>query len=115
MKKGRRKRHCRPFIGLAKELLFQRHEWWDLSPAAKNIYMLLKGKYNGSNNGKIRLSYVEIRRLKIRGLKSKKSISRAFHELERAGWVKRESIGGLYRHINEYTLTAQFDRFVEVK
>jgi hypothetical protein len=112
MKKSRHDRHCPPFIRLGKELLFKRPEWWDLSHAAKNLYLLLKGKFNGQNNGAIRLSYAEIQRLQIRSLRTHKDIARAFCELEKKGWIRREKKGGLIRFVNEYRLLSEFDCFV---
>jgi len=111
MKKGRRDQHCPPFVRLGKELLFNRREWWDLSPRAHNLYLLLKGKFNGQNNGKLKLYYSEVQKLEIRGLKSPESISRGFAELERKGWIARAKIGGLHRFVNEYGLTGRFDCF----
>lgn len=111
MKKRRRNRSSPPFVGLKKELLLKQREWWDLSHGAKNLYLLLKCKYNGSNNGQIKLYYAEIQKLKIRSLKSPKDISQAFAELERKGWIERTTFGGLHRHRCEYRLTARFDTY----
>lgn len=82
-------------------------EWKELSPAAKILYIHLKGKYNGHNNGNIRLYYSELEGIK--GLSSPSTISKANLELERKEWVKRTKIGGLYRYFNEYELTGKFD------
>ncbi len=35
-------------------------EWKGLSASAKLFYIYLKGKYNGQNNGEIRLYYSEL-------------------------------------------------------
>lgn len=112
MRKGRRDYARLPFIMLAKEMLFKCPEWCALSSGARDVYLLLKGKYNGSNNGQIRLYYTDIKKLKISGLRSDKAISRAFHELESGGWTERTKLGGLHRFINEYRLTAKYDRFI---
>jgi hypothetical protein len=112
MKKGKRDQRSPPFVRLAKELLFKHHEWWSLRPGARDIYLLLKAKYNGSNNGSIRLYYSEIRERKICGLRSSKAISSAFRELERAGWIERTRLGGLYRHLNDYRLTGKHDNLL---
>ncbi len=90
------------FIMLPTKMI-RNKEWKELSPVAREVYIQLKGKYNGSNNGKIRLYYSELD--DIEGLRSPSSKSKAFRELEVKGWVKRIQIGGLYRHFNEYRLT----------
>jgi len=108
----RLKGRCEPFVRLSKELLFRGPEWWTLRPGARDVYLLLKAKYNGSNNGSIRLYYSEIRRRAISGLRSDKAISSAFKELERVGWIERTQHGGLYRHINDYRLTGKHDKLL---
>jgi hypothetical protein len=109
VRKGKKDVSYLPFIRLAKELLYKCPEWWELHPGSRDIYLLLKGKYNGVNNGQLRLYYSEIRKRKIRGLRSDKAISRAFRELESKGLVERTKIGGLYHYINEYRLTGKYD------
>ena len=109
MRKSKRDRPCPPFVRLEKGLILKRREWWDLSTRARSVYLLVKAKYNGANNGAIRLYYSESRKLQIRGLKSPKDISRAFAELEREGWIRRTRFGGLYRFVCEYGLTGRFD------
>jgi DNA-binding HxlR family transcriptional regulator len=84
--------------------------WRQLSPAAKIIYLYLKSKYNGSNNGQIRLHYSELQ--DICGLKNPRVISAAFKELESQGWITRTKIGGLHRFTNEYQLTGKYDELI---
>ena len=91
---------------LARKMLKDQN-WNDLSPAAKLFYIYLKAKFNGSNNGNIRLHYSELNGVK--GLSSPSTISRAIKELEKKEWIKRTKLGGLYRHINEYELTGNYD------
>lgn len=88
-------------------MLLKCQEWKDLRPAAKIIYIYIKSKYNGANNGKIRLHYSELKGIK--GFGSQSSISRAIKELEKEGWIKRTKCGGLHRYFNEYELTGIFD------
>ena len=97
------------FVMLPRQML-RSEEWKRLSPAAKILYIQLKGKFNGFNNGEIRLYYSELR--DIKGLSSDATISRAFRELEKNGWIERSNRGGLFRRINEYTLTGRFDVYV---
>lgn len=106
MKKGKSK-WFPPFVGLGIKMLFKCDEWKQLSPRAKILYVYLKGKYNGSNNGKIRLYYSELKN--ITGFKSYFVIAAAFKELESKEWISRTQIGGLYRHFNEYGLTGKYD------
>lgn len=110
MKKSKRDTYCPPFVGIGKDLLLKRPEWWQLSHGGRDIYLLLKAKYNGSNNGKIRLSYVEILKKRISGLRSAKAIARTFRELESEKWIERTKIGGLHRFTNEYRLLGTYDR-----
>ena len=86
-------------------------EWADLSPAAKVIYIQMKGKYNFKNNGKIKLYYSELR--KIKGLKCSRSISKGFRELDLKEWIKRTKLGGVYGRSNEYELTGKHDPSIE--
>jgi len=95
---------------IGKDMLYRSLEWKALSPAAKIVYIYLKSKYNGANNGHVRLYYSEFKGIK--GLVSHSTISRAFRELEKGGWIKRNQIGGLHRHFNEYFLTGSFDKHI---
>jgi hypothetical protein len=109
VKKGKRN-YGASFIALDRKLIFRCPEFRQLSPRALTLYIYLKARFNGANNGKIQLHYSELKGVK--GFCSKKSISVAFHELEGAGWIKRTRIGGMYRFQNEYQLTGQFDERV---
>lgn len=104
-KRQRDKKH-NSFVMLPRKTL-RGEEWRKLNPAAREVYTQLKGKYNGSNNGQIRLYYSELD--DIEGLRSHSTISKAFRELEEKGWVKRTELGGLHRHFNEYRLTWKYD------
>ena len=98
------------FVMLPRKML-RSQEWKDLGSAAKILYVHLKGKYNGHNNGKIRLYYSELKG--IQGLLSPSTVSKAFKELEEESWIKRTKLGGLYRTNNEYELTGNFDDYVQ--
>lgn len=107
-KRRRKKEGDSPsYVRLARDLLFFSKEWKELSQAAKLLYLHLKAKYNGSNNGDIRLSYSELKGIK--GIASPKTISKAQEELFNKGWIKITQHGGLYRHYNLYKLTWRFD------
>ncbi len=105
-KRGRRKRN-KSFVMLARRMLLRSEEWKRLSSGAKLFYVYLKAKYNGINNGNIKLHYSELKGIK--GLSSPSTISRAIKELEKKEWIKRTELGGLYRYINEYELTGSHD------
>jgi hypothetical protein len=94
------------YVKFPREMIFSK-AWADLSPSAKAIYTQMKGKYNASNNGSIRLYFSELR--KIKGLKGSKTVSKGFRELEAKGWIKRTKMGGMYGRANEYELTGKHD------
>jgi hypothetical protein len=104
-KRRREKRH-KSFVMLPRKTL-RGEEWRELSPRAKILYIHLKGKYNGQNNGHIQLHYSEL--YGIKGLSSPSTISKAFTELEQKEWIRRTKYGGLYRYACEYELTGKFD------
>ena len=106
MKKYKRKR-TPPFVRLERRLILRDENWQALSQGAKLLYLHLKAKYNGVNNGQIKLHYSELE--KYAGFKSPRAISAAFKELIKKGWIKRTKIGGLFRYTNEYQLTGKYD------
>ena len=107
-KRSRKKhRETIPFVWIAKDMLFNCKEWKELSSAAKLLYQYIKTKYNGSNNGKIRLPYSELKGIK--GISSPGTISKAQVELVRNEWIKITQHGGLYRYFNLYKLTWKYD------
>lgn len=108
MKKGSRDYH-HSFVGIERRLLRNCPEFRDLTPRAIVLYLHLKSKYNGANNGFISLHYSEVKGAK--GFKSDKAISAAFKELKKQGWIEITSIGGMFRHQNLYRLTAKTDKF----
>jgi len=107
VKKGKRDKWGPPFVRLERRLILKDENWRQLSPGAKMLYLFLKAKYNGSNNGQIKLHYSELK--DCAGFKNPRSISAAFQELEKKDWIKRSKIGGLHRFTNEYTLTGRYD------
>lgn len=108
MKKGKRDKYTQPFVPLGKGMLFKCEEWKEFSPAARDIYIMLKAKYNTKNNGEICLYYSELK--KIKGLRNQRTISRGFKELEEKGWIERSEWGGLCRVAKKYSLTGKHDR-----
>ena len=94
------------FVRLSKKTL-RSEAWKTLSAKAKILYIYIKGKYNGSNNGDIALHYSELNGVEV--LRSSSTISNAFRELEQKGWTKRTNYGGMYRIQNRYELTWKYD------
>ena len=107
MKKGRKDVYNLPFVPLGKDMLFKCQEWKELSSAARDIYIMLKAKYNRKNNGNLQLYYRELQRMK--GLRNAQTISKAFKELEDAKWIERTRTGGLFRKPNQYRLSGEYD------
>ncbi len=110
MKKGKRDTRYSSFVALPRKMIFG-PEWKSLSPGARCLYINLKAKFNGANNGDIKLCYSEL--MDTAGFRSPKSISSAMQELEGAGWIRRTRYGGLHRFQNRYSLTGQFDDRVD--
>ena len=84
-------------------LLIESEAWRWLRPISKAVYIELKRRYNGLNNGKISLSLSEAPHI----LKaSKSSISRALKQLETHGFIKLIKKGYFTgRMASEYALT----------
>lgn len=79
--------------------------WQSLSPAARSIYVELAQRYNGFNNGEISLSVREAARLVH---VAKDTASKALHELETKGFIKRRLCGSFnfkLRHATTWILT----------
>ena len=83
--------------------LIESEAWRWLRPISKAVYIELKRRYNGLNNGKISLSQSEAAHI----LKaSKTSISRALKQLETHGFIKLIKKGYFTgRMASEYALT----------
>jgi DNA-binding MarR family transcriptional regulator len=106
MKKGKRDVHS-SFVALDRSILFKCDSWKGLTPGAKLFYVYLRAKFNGGNNGQIKLHYSELKG--IRGFSSNETISRSIRELEAAGWIERTRKGGLYRFQTDFKLTGKYD------
>jgi len=104
----RRKGKGLAHVGIERRTLKEEH-WRGLSAAAKIFYIHLKGRYNGSNNGEIKLPYSAMKN--VHGCCHHLTISKAVKELEVKGWITRKKIGGLYRYENLYKLTFKYDHY----
>ena len=104
-RKGRSKRSAR-FVML-RHWLLNSPAWLSLGPAARVLYLALKQRFNGSNNGRIGMSVRDAaRELHI----SKDTVSKALRELEERGFVKAAQRGNFNwkkRHASEWILTEE--------
>ena len=83
--------------------LIESEAWRWLRPISKAVYIELKQRYNGLNNGKISLSLAEAARI-LRA--SKSTIQKALLELEEHGFIKLVKKGYFTgRMASEYALT----------
>lgn len=79
--------------------------WRSLSGAAVRVFFELHTRFNGSNNGKLTLSYAEA--AEALGI-GKATVQRAFHELIKKGFVVLEREGNWYhRRAHEWRLTTK--------
>lgn len=79
--------------------------WRSLSGAAVKVWFELHTRYNGSNNGNVRLSMNEA--VKALGI-SKGTAQRAFVELEEKGFIDLQNAGNWYhRKAHEWRLTTK--------
>lgn len=102
------KRKMANFVPLSREMLKSKEWRTKLSSSAKVLYIHIKYKYVGSNNGLIRLYYSEMGDIMAEG-----TIARAFQELEEKGWIERIKIGsGKYRWVYDIKLTGQYDKII---
>ena len=96
------------FVPLAREMLKSKEWRQDLSFSAKVLYIHVKHKFVGSNNGSIRLYYSELSDFMAHG-----TITHAFRDLEALGWIERARVGtGKYRWVYDIRLTGKYDRLI---
>ena len=89
--------------------LLHTKQWKSLSGSEKILYIHLKGRYDSSNNGELELPYTAMK--DVGGCLGSRTVFRAFKGLEEKGWIKRTQAGGLYRKINRYALTWNWDHY----
>ncbi len=100
---GRKKAKYPPFVALSR-IMLKGQEWRKLSRPAMIIYIYLKYKYVGHNNGEIQLHYSE-----LKDIFAPATMSKALRELKGSGWIEVAKVGGLYRYFNLYRLTGKYD------
>lgn len=77
-------------------------KWFELTSIERDIYIFLKSKFNGSNNGKLALTYSELPF-------SDATISKALKGLIKKEWIEKTKYGGMYRYYCLYKLTGKYD------
>ena len=83
--------------------MLQSEAWRSLSGSALKVWLELRTRFNGGNNGKLHLSLDEGARILKMG---KATISRAFEELEQKGFVVMKRRGQWYgRLATEWAVT----------
>lgn len=102
--KNRGKESTQRFVALPYNLL-ESEAWKEISPNAALMYVELKRRYNGANNGNITLSYREAAKAGRCGIGTAK---RKLEELQRCGFVKIANKGCYQnRHATTWILTCQ--------
>lgn len=97
-----------PFVAIYKSLL-KDQPWRRLSSSAKVLYIYMRGKFNTDTLSEVSLAYSEMKGIK--GLASSKTISSAFSELQKAGFIEKTKHGGLYGGVCKYKFIGPFKDF----
>lgn len=83
--------------------LIHSEAWRSLNPASMKLYLELRSRYHGSNNGELSLSYADARKLLGIG---RSTIQKAFNELEVKGFTELVTEGHWYgRKAAEWRVT----------
>lgn len=108
--KGRKKIEFTNFLMLGRDMVLHCDEWKQLSSKAKILYLCVKAKHNGTNNGVIHLHYSEM--ATVRGFGSPSTVAKAFAELVKKGWITKASKKWVDRTTNLYGLTGRYDGYI---
>ena len=98
-------------VGMDRRTINGCQEWKDLSGAAKILYWHIKGRFNGSNNGRIELPYSAMKGVK--GCSARTTIARAADKLEKKEWIFRDQRRGLFKRKTLYGLTFIYDHYAK--
>ncbi|WOI55589.1 helix-turn-helix domain-containing protein [Palleronia sp. LCG004] len=102
---GRARKHREGQYAPLPYALLKSDAWRSLSGAAVRVFLELHTRYNGSNNGNVRLSFAEAGRALGIG---KATVQRAYDELIDKGLLRLESEGNWYhRKAHEWRLTTK--------
>jgi len=113
LSRKRKRKKGATHVGMDRRTINGCQEWKDLSGAAKILYWHIKGRFNGSNNGRIELPYSAMKGVK--GCSARTTIARAANELEKKEWIFRSQRGGLYKRKNLYGFTFKYDNYANPK
>ncbi len=102
---SKKKLKAPPFVMIRIDLL-KDPEWRKLSSSAKLVYIYLRAKFNYKTLSDVTLAYSE-----IKDIFSSRTISKAFKELIRDGWIERVTQGGLFGGITVYKFIGQYKDF----
>jgi len=80
-------------------------EWKQLTHAEMIAYVYVKKNFNGRNNGKIPLKYLDMKEIFAPA-----TFSRALKGLREKGWIERTQFGGMFRFYCLYKLTGKYDK-----
>jgi hypothetical protein len=100
----KRRSKCPPFVFLNNKTLWN-EEWLGLLTSRQVIYLNIKNKYNGINNGRIYLPYTEFQEQ----FRSKNTFYDSLDDLAKEGWINRKKKGGRQRFYYHYYLTGKYD------
>ena len=94
----------RSFVALDRRML-RSPEWRKgLRSSAKVVYIHLRDRCVGWNNGEIMLKYKD-----VADFMHPATFSSALKQLEAQGWIEKTMLGGLERHLNKFRLTGKYD------
>ena len=94
-----------PFVAVYRALL-KDPGWRNLSSSAKVIYVYMRSKFNTSTFSEVSLAYSE-----VDDMMSSRTISRAFEELQKTGFIEKTKLGGLYGGVCKYKFIGEFKDF----
>jgi len=98
-------------VGISRKTINGCPEFDELSGTAKILYLKIKARFNGVNNGHIKLTYADMKN--CRGCLGSATLSRAANELESKGWILRPQRGALFRYKTLYGLTFKYDQYAK--
>jgi len=97
-----KKHNAPPFVMVRRDMM-RDPNWRQLSRPAKIIWIYMRAKFNYKTLGQVSLAYSE-----VQDMMSSKTISKAFKELEREGFIKKTKNGGLYGGVCRYIFTGPY-------
>ena len=86
--------------------LIKAPEWRRLSSSAKVLYLYLRAKFNHKTLSEVTLAYSE-----MKDIMSSKTMSRAFKELMKNGFIEKTKNGGLYGGLTHYRFVGKYKDF----